>query len=264
MEKRLLCSHSVFPTPDIKRTADYYEKVMGFRAVKYMDAKEPHICLYRDDTEIILTGTEKRVVPNREIYGYGYDAYFITDDQAALQEELREAGGKNRPAIIKDRLSQLGVRGGGYGWPVDRIRDEGVGESYLRRLCPRAPTPFFGEKEQKIRQCVRIAFWLCYYKKLVSGNTGAGELCSPLSHCNDSAAFFRASDASISKSRAFLNGSKLMDAIQEECTKEGLYIYLETEKEENLSFYEKHGLTVLQSVTLKKIHLPLWQMGRKP
>lgn len=59
-------------------------------------------------------------------------------------------------------------------------------------------------------------------------------------------------------------GSKLMDAIQEECTREGLHLYLETEKEENLSFYEKHGLTLLQSITLEKIDLPLWQMERTP
>lgn len=94
MNKRLLCSHCVFPTPDIEETADYYERVMGFRIVKYMDAKEPHICLYRDDTEIILTSAENRVVPNRELYGYGFDAYFITGDQAALQEEFQKAGAK--------------------------------------------------------------------------------------------------------------------------------------------------------------------------
>jgi len=94
MSKKLLCSHSVFPTPDIEGTAKHYEMVMGFRAVKYLDAKEPHICLYRDDTEIILTKTDHRVIPNRELYGYGYDAYFITGDQAALQEEYKEAGAK--------------------------------------------------------------------------------------------------------------------------------------------------------------------------
>ena len=94
MEKKLLCSHSVFPTPDIEGTAEYYERVMGFRAVPYLDAKEPHICLYRDATEIILTKTDREVIPNRELYGYGYDAYFITGDQAALQEEFINAGAK--------------------------------------------------------------------------------------------------------------------------------------------------------------------------
>jgi catechol 2,3-dioxygenase-like lactoylglutathione lyase family enzyme len=50
-------SHCIFPTPDIIKTADFYEQQMGFKAVKYLEAKEPHICLYRDSTEIILTKT---------------------------------------------------------------------------------------------------------------------------------------------------------------------------------------------------------------
>lgn len=93
MEKRLFQSHSVFPTPDINRTSDYYEKVMGFTPVKYLESVEPHICLYRDATEIILTAANtERVIPNRELYGYGYDAYFITDEQEKLQQEFAEAG----------------------------------------------------------------------------------------------------------------------------------------------------------------------------
>ena len=95
MEKRLLQSHSIFPTHDIIRTAEYYEKVLGFRSVKYLEVIEPHICLYRDDTEIILTMSKKqRVVPNRELYGYGYDAYFITKNQEQLQQEFLDAGAK--------------------------------------------------------------------------------------------------------------------------------------------------------------------------
>jgi len=93
MEKRLLQSHSIFPTHDIIRTSEYYEKVLGFKAVKYLEVIEPHICLYRDDTEIILTVSKKqKVVPNRELYGYGYDAYFITKKQDKLQQEFLDAG----------------------------------------------------------------------------------------------------------------------------------------------------------------------------
>ncbi|GHU85315.1 hypothetical protein FACS1894198_2980 [Clostridia bacterium] len=88
-------SHCVFPTPNIERTSEFYVAVMGFRAVEYLNAKEPHVCLYRDSTEIILTSTNKnRVHPNRELYGYGYDAYFITGDQQALQSEFLEKGAK--------------------------------------------------------------------------------------------------------------------------------------------------------------------------
>jgi catechol 2,3-dioxygenase-like lactoylglutathione lyase family enzyme len=89
MKNLLLESHCVFPTPDIIKTSNFYEQMMGFRAVKYLDANEPHICLYRDTTEIILTKTNgQKVIPNRELYGYGYDAYFITKNQEELQEEL--------------------------------------------------------------------------------------------------------------------------------------------------------------------------------
>lgn len=95
MQQVLLMSHCVFPAPNIKRTAEFYVHTMGFKAVTYLDAKEPHICLYRDHTEIILTSANTdKVFPNRILYGYGYDAYFITEDQQALQDELMKKGAK--------------------------------------------------------------------------------------------------------------------------------------------------------------------------
>ena len=95
MKKYLCMSHSVFPTPHIEETASYYEEVMGFRIAKYLEAEEPHICLYRDCTEIILTcASSEKVYPNRELYGHGYDAYFITDDPEALQNEFIDKGAK--------------------------------------------------------------------------------------------------------------------------------------------------------------------------
>jgi catechol 2,3-dioxygenase-like lactoylglutathione lyase family enzyme len=108
LSKKLLGSLSVFPTPDIFRTSEYYEKVLGFRPVQYLDAKEPHICLYRDQTEIILTRSNgQAVIPYRELYGYGYDAYFITDDQEALQAEFQTAGAKiARPLSLTDYHNQ--------------------------------------------------------------------------------------------------------------------------------------------------------------
>lgn len=95
MKKYLIDSHPVFPVPDIEKTARYYSDVLGFRIVKYLDAIEPHICLYRDCTEIILTkANTQKVYTNRELYGYGYDAYFITDDQEELQNEFISKGAK--------------------------------------------------------------------------------------------------------------------------------------------------------------------------
>ena len=92
---KLYMSHCVFPTPDIDKTAEYYTSKMGFRAVCYLDASEPHICLYRDTTEIILTKSNRqKVIPNRELYGYGYDAYFISDNQSELEDEFAGKGVK--------------------------------------------------------------------------------------------------------------------------------------------------------------------------
>jgi len=99
MTHALLMSHSVFPTLDMKRTAQFYEEKMGFRVVEYLDTAEPHICLYRDLTEIILTQSNgQKVIPNRELYGYGYDAYFITKNQEELQQQLINADVK----IVRD------------------------------------------------------------------------------------------------------------------------------------------------------------------
>lgn len=93
MKKLLIESHSIFPSPDMEKTSKYYSDVLGFKAVKYLEAREPHICLYRDGTEIILTkANTAKVFTNRELYGYGYDAYFITEDQKELEKEFISKG----------------------------------------------------------------------------------------------------------------------------------------------------------------------------
>lgn len=91
----LQLSHSVLPSPDIERTANYYSNILSFRAETYLHSKEPHICLYRDNIEIILTrANTTKVFPNRELYGYGYDMYIITDNQEELQKEFLSKGAK--------------------------------------------------------------------------------------------------------------------------------------------------------------------------
>jgi catechol 2,3-dioxygenase-like lactoylglutathione lyase family enzyme len=105
---KLYNSHCVFPCPDVEKTAMFYSEKMGFRAVAYLDTSEPHICLYRDKTEIILTkANQQRVLPNRELYGYGYDAYFITDRQKELEKEFADNGIKiARPLAKTDYHNQ--------------------------------------------------------------------------------------------------------------------------------------------------------------
>ena len=81
----------IFPVPDIRKTAEYYVSKLGFRAVEYLDCKEPHICLYREGCEIILLqGNRDSVIPNRTLYGYGFDAYIYTEEQEALEREFAE------------------------------------------------------------------------------------------------------------------------------------------------------------------------------
>ncbi|WP_256943745.1 hypothetical protein [Bacillus sp. K2I17] len=88
MKNLLIEPHCIFPAPDIIKTANFYEQKMGFKAVQYMNINQPHICLYQDTTEIILTKSNRqKVIPNRDLYGYGYDAYFITKNQEELQKE---------------------------------------------------------------------------------------------------------------------------------------------------------------------------------
>ena len=82
----------IFPVPDIQKTARFYTEKLGFRAVEYLSCAEPHICLYRDDAEVILLQGNAPVTPNRALYGYGFDAYLYTADQEALEKEFAEKG----------------------------------------------------------------------------------------------------------------------------------------------------------------------------
>lgn len=79
----------IFPVPDIKKTAEFYVSKLGFRAAAYLECKEPHICLYKDSVEIILLqANTDSVLPNRKLYGYGYDAYLYTENQELLEKEF--------------------------------------------------------------------------------------------------------------------------------------------------------------------------------
>lgn len=104
----------IFPVPNMQKTMKYYVSCLGFKAVDYTKCNEPHICLYRDNTEIILLkANTDRIFPNRELYGYGYDAYLYTDNQESLEKEFSIKGVKiikhsditdynNREFVIED------------------------------------------------------------------------------------------------------------------------------------------------------------------
>lgn len=93
----------IFPVPRLQVTAGFYER-LGFRAVYYPEASEPHVCLYKDAVEIVLTASKlDAVVPNRVVHGFGYDAYLITDCQEEIEAELVRLGVKIvRPLSVTD------------------------------------------------------------------------------------------------------------------------------------------------------------------
>ncbi|MEY8426859.1 VOC family protein [Lachnospiraceae bacterium 46-15] len=94
----------IFPVPDIKKTAEYYVSNLGFSAVEYLNCEEPHICLYLDKIEIVLLqANTDRIQSNRELYGYGYDAYLYTDNQESLEKDFVSKGvNVVRPLNITD------------------------------------------------------------------------------------------------------------------------------------------------------------------
>lgn len=99
----ILGSSCIFPVPSPGETAEFYVSKLGFRAVEYLRCREPHICLYRDKAEIILLRANTGVLPNRELYGYGYDAYLYTENQELLEKEFIAGGVKIiRPLSVTD------------------------------------------------------------------------------------------------------------------------------------------------------------------
>ncbi|MFX1376367.1 MAG: GNAT family N-acetyltransferase [Promethearchaeota archaeon] len=58
-------------------------------------------------------------------------------------------------------------------------------------------------------------------------------------------------------------GGRLLNAMIEKIDKEGLPIYLETNKERNLPFYQKYGFEIIEHVIIPETDVPLWCMLRK-
>lgn len=86
---RIVGLSCIFPVPKIKETAEFYTSKLNFRAVEYLKCKESHICLYKDNVEIILLqANTNEVIPNRKLYGYGYDAYLYTENQEQIEKEF--------------------------------------------------------------------------------------------------------------------------------------------------------------------------------
>ncbi len=88
MKSELSHSLLILPVPDLNKTAEFYENKLNFKAIKYLNVNQPHVCLYRDFIEIVLTKSKlSEVKPNRVVHGYGYDGYFTGN---GIEEIYRE------------------------------------------------------------------------------------------------------------------------------------------------------------------------------
>lgn len=111
---KLIGLSPIFPSKDIRKTAQYYREKLEFDTVEYLQSEQPHICMYKDNIEIILTqANNEEIKSNHILYGYGYDAYIYTNNQLELQEKLKKVGVKiaiplkqtdynNREFVIED------------------------------------------------------------------------------------------------------------------------------------------------------------------
>ncbi|HSW35494.1 MAG TPA: GNAT family N-acetyltransferase [Candidatus Limnocylindrales bacterium] len=59
-------------------------------------------------------------------------------------------------------------------------------------------------------------------------------------------------------------GSRLLGALIIESERAGIPLYLETESEGNVRWYEKFGFESIKQVNLPVLNLPMWEMVRKP
>ena len=59
-------------------------------------------------------------------------------------------------------------------------------------------------------------------------------------------------------------GNALIEAVTDRCDDEGLPAYLESSKEENVSYYARHGFEVTQELAMPGSCPPVWLMWREP
>jgi catechol 2,3-dioxygenase-like lactoylglutathione lyase family enzyme len=90
---QLLRSAPYFPVADVERSANHYERVLGFRR-EYVAGSPPQFAIVsRDGLPIMLrlVSTPEVIRPN-ETQGGTWDAFFWVRDAQALHAEMRESG----------------------------------------------------------------------------------------------------------------------------------------------------------------------------
>lgn len=59
-------------------------------------------------------------------------------------------------------------------------------------------------------------------------------------------------------------GGQILKALIEKSNEDKMPLYLETQSENNVAFYEKYGFKVLKKITLPLVDHPMWEMVREP
>jgi ribosomal protein S18 acetylase RimI-like enzyme len=57
---------------------------------------------------------------------------------------------------------------------------------------------------------------------------------------------------------------RLLRALVDHSLRRGRAVYLETETESNVRFYEHFGFRTIRTITLPELNLPMWEMVREP
>ncbi|HTX93336.1 MAG TPA: VOC family protein [Anaerolineales bacterium] len=98
---RLSSCAIVFVCPRVEKTAEYYREVLGFRVVEHYEQAEKFAALYRDAVEIVLVqANQGEVLPNRERYGAGFDAYLVPDyPDETVESFYNEVQGKGAQIV---------------------------------------------------------------------------------------------------------------------------------------------------------------------
>ena len=99
----------VFVSEDVRRTAEYYVNVLGFRYASHFDKADQFAALYRDSVEIVVVQKQKdKVESNRKRYGNGFDAYIDPDTLEGVDDLFHELQQKQVKILTEPRITDYG------------------------------------------------------------------------------------------------------------------------------------------------------------
>lgn len=120
---------AVFITPDVRRTALYYDEVFGFTVVEHYDAEEPFAAIYRDSVEILLVQAKRgEFQPNAVRYGAGFDIYLDPDTVEGVDSTFAELTAKGARIVREPAMTPYGT----YEFVVEDVDGRLIGIGRIR------------------------------------------------------------------------------------------------------------------------------------